>query len=217
LDEKDEKLILSEKSLWEEKQRSLLDKYKIGDIVEGKIVAIADFGVFVRFDSLEGLVHISEIAWQRIDHPKDVVKVGDTVQAQVIGIEGSKIFLSMKNLTPDPWADVTAKYKVGDVVEGKVLKINPFGFFVELDSNIHGLAHVSELSEKPVKDVNTIAKIGDTLKFKIVSMEPKEHRLGLSLKAIDAPEPKAAPEEPKEISEEPKETPATETAEAAKE
>jgi ribosomal protein S1 len=185
IDEKDEKLILSEKSMWEEKQKSLLERFKVGDTVEGKVVAIADFGVFVRFDSLEGLVHISEIAWQRIEHPKDVVKVGDTVKAQIIDIEGSKIFLSMKNLISDPWANVTEKYKVGSTVEGKVLKVNPFGLFVELDPNIHGLAHISELSMKPVKDANTIAKIGDMVKFKIISLEPKEHRLGLSLKAFE--------------------------------
>ncbi|MEI7742044.1 MAG: S1 RNA-binding domain-containing protein [bacterium] len=199
IDEKDEKLILSEKSVWEEKQKSLLERFKVGDTVEGKVVAIADFGVFVRFDSLEGLVHISEIAWQRIEHPKDVVKVGDTVKAQIIDIEGSKIFLSMKNLVTDPWADVMEKYKVGSIVEGKVLKVNPFGLFVELDPNIHGLAHISELSLKPIKDATTIAKIGDTKKFKIISLEPKEHRLGLSIKAMEMDEnPAAAAEVTKE-------------------
>jgi len=186
IDEKEEKLILSEKAIWEEKQRSLLEKYKVGNTVEGKVVAIADFGIFVRFDSLEGLVHISEIAWQRIDHPKDVVKVGDDVKAQIIDIEGSKIFLSMKNLVPDPWADVAIRYKVGDIVEGKILKINPFGLFIELDQDIHGLAHVSELSMKPIKDPKTVASIGEVRKFKIISLEPKEHRLGLSIKAMES-------------------------------
>lgn len=200
LDEKDERLILSEKAVWEEKQRELLEKYKVGDTVEGKVVAIADFGIFVRFDALEGLVHISEIAWQRIDHPRDVVKVGDTVKAQIIGIEGSKIFLSMKNLIPDPWTTVTEKYKVGDTVSGKILKVNPFGFFVELDPNIHGLAHISELSMKPVKEISTIGKPGEVKSFKIISLEPKEHRLGLSLKALEMEaagvKPEAATEAP---------------------
>jgi len=185
VNERDEKLIVSEKAVWEEAQKGVLDKYKVGDVVEGTITAIADFGVFVKFDNLEGLVHISEIAWQRIDHPRDLVKVGETVKAEVIGIEGSKIFLSMKKLIQDPWKTVGEKYKVGDVVEGKVLKVNPFGFFVELDADIHGLAHISELSKKPVKNVTDIAKIGDTMKFKIVSIEPEQHRLGLSLKALE--------------------------------
>src|SRR5688572_16640284 len=185
VNEREEKLIVSEKAVWEEAQKGVLDKYKLGDVVEGVITAIADFGVFVKFDNLEGLVHISEIAWQRIDHPRDLVKVGETVKAEVIGIEGSKIFLSMKKLIQDPWKSVGEKYKIGDVVEGKVLKVNPFGFFVELDKDIHGLAHISELSKKPVKNVTDIAKIGDTKKFKIVSIEPEQHRLGLSLKALE--------------------------------
>ena len=102
-----------------------------------------------------------------------------------IGIEGSKIFLSMKKLIMDPWKKVAEKYKVGETVEGKILKINPFGFFVELDRDIHGLAHISELSKKPVKAVTEIGNIGDTKKFKIVSIEPEQHRLGLSLKALE--------------------------------
>jgi small subunit ribosomal protein S1 len=185
VNDREEKLIVSEKAVWEEAQKGVLDKYKIGDKVEGLITAIADFGVFVKFDNLEGLVHISEIAWQRIDHPRDLVKVGDTVKAEVIGIEGSKIFLSMKKLIHDPWKSVGEKYKVGEIVEGKILKVNPFGFFVELDPEIHGLAHISELSKKPVKNVSEMAIIGETKKFKIVSIEPEQHRLGLSLKALE--------------------------------
>lgn len=188
VNEREEKLIVSEKAVWEEAQKGVLDKYKVGDVVEGVITAIADFGVFVKFDNLEGLVHISEIAWQRIDHPRDIVKVGQQVKAEVIGIEGSKIFLSMKKLIEDPWKRVGEKYKVGDLVKGKILKANPFGFFVELDPDIHGLAHISELSKKPVKNVTDVANVGDTLTFKIVSIEPEQHRLGLSLKALDAGE-----------------------------
>jgi len=181
-DERSEKLIVSEKAVWEEQQKDLIDKYKIGDKIEGTVTAVADFGVFVKFDNLEGLVHISEIAWQRIDHPRDLVKVGDTVKAEIIAIEGSKIFLSMRKLITDPWANVDEKYKVGQKVTGKVLKINPFGLFVELDPDIHGLAHISELSEKPIDDIGTVAKIGDDMDFYIISIEPDNHRLGLSLK-----------------------------------
>jgi len=181
-DERSEKLIVSEKAVWEEQQKDLIDKYKIGDTVEGTVTAVADFGVFVKFENLEGLVHISEIAWQRIDHPKDLVKVGDTVKAQIIAIEGSKIFLSMRKLITDPWAGVSEKYKVGQKVSGKVLKINPFGLFVELDPDIHGLAHISELSDKSVEDIGNVAKIGEDMDFYIISIEPDNHRLGLSLK-----------------------------------
>jgi len=161
-------------------------------VIAGDVSAVADFGAFVKFFPtgtnvpLEGLVHISEIAWQRIDHPRDVLKIADHVRAEIIGIEGSKIFLSMKKLTEDPWKDVARRYKIGDWVEGKIVKVNPFGFFVELDQDIQGLAHVSELSDKAVEDPSTLAKIGDTMKFRVVSIEPNEHRLGLSLRKEDA-------------------------------
>lgn len=183
VNEGEEKLIVSEKVAWEEKQKNVISAYKIGDVIEGEITALADFGAFVKFDSLEGLVHISEIAWQRIDHPKDIVQVGQKIKAEIIGMEGSKIFLSMKKLVEDPWKKINEKYKVGQIVEGKVLKINPFGLFVELDPEIHGLAHISELSSKPIQNPNEVAKIGDILKFKIISIEPTDHRLGLSLRA----------------------------------
>lgn len=189
-DERNEKLIVSEKAVWEEQQKDLIDKYKIGDTVEGTVTAVADFGVFVKFDNLEGLVHISEIAWQRIDHPKDIVRVGQDVKAEIIAIEGSKIFLSMRKLQTDPWAEVAKKYKIGQKVTGKVLKINPFGLFVELDNDIHGLAHISELSDKPIENMSEIAKIGEDKEFTIISIEPNQHRLGLSLKGPQKEKPK---------------------------
>lgn len=195
MNEADEKLIVSEKTIWETEQKSIISQISIGSQIEGTITALADFGAFVKFapqsgsdTSLEGLVHISEIAWQRIDHPKDLLKAGQDVKAEIIGIEGSKIFLSMKKLIEDPWSGVEKKYKVGETVTGTILKINPFGFFVELDKDIHGLAHVSELSSTPVEDTRTLGKIGETREFKIVSIEPKEHRLGLSIKALEAKE-----------------------------
>lgn len=181
--EKEEKLILSEKAAWEEKQKSTLAAYKVGDLVEGKVTGHVDFGVFVEFGSgLEGLVHISELAWQRIDNPADIVKVGDKVKAQIISIDGSKISLSMKKLQEDPWKKAAAKYSIGQMVKGKVLKVTPFGLFVELDSEIHGLAHVSELSDTPVTNVEDVAKPGQEMEFKIISIEPQNHRLGLTRK-----------------------------------
>ncbi|MCX6714457.1 MAG: S1 RNA-binding domain-containing protein [Candidatus Uhrbacteria bacterium] len=205
VNEVEEKMIVSEKTVWEDTQKNVISKFGVGDIIEGEVTAVADFGAFVKFDSLEGLVHISEIAWQRIDHPRDLLKIGQTVKAEIIGIEGSKIFLSMKKLIQDPWAAVAEKYKIGEMVQGTVLKVNPFGLFVELDPEIHGLAHVSELSDKPVTDVTQIAKPGDVMSFKIVSIEPKEHRLGLSLKTKSEPSTETPAEAPAE-------TPATEVA-----
>ncbi|MCR4256772.1 MAG: S1 RNA-binding domain-containing protein, partial [Candidatus Uhrbacteria bacterium] len=183
VNEEEEKVVVSEKAVWETKQESVLAKYKVGDTVQGDVTAVTDFGAFVRFDAnLEGLVHISEIAWQRIDHPSDVLKVGDNVRAEIINIEGSKIFLSMKKLVDDPWKSVAKKYELNQWVKGRVLKINPFGLFVELDPDIHGLAHISELAAKPVKDVNEVARVGDEFEFRIISIDPENHRLGLSLR-----------------------------------
>jgi small subunit ribosomal protein S1 len=179
--EKDDKLIVSEKAAWEEKQQVLLEKYPIGTRVKGKITGIVDFGAFVEFaDGLEGLVHISELAWQRIDHPRDIVKVGDEVEAEIIGIDDSKISLSIKRLKNDPWLSAAEKYKIGQKVSGKVLKINPFGAFVELDNDIHALIHVSEMPADK-KPENTFI-VGQNYEFTIISVEAKEHRLGLSIK-----------------------------------
>ncbi len=187
--EAENKLIFSEKAVWEDEQRGELAKFKVGDVVEGEVTALTDFGAFVKFANLEGLVHISEIAWQRIDHPRDVLAVGQKVKASVINLQGSKIFLSVKRLTDDPWTALAEKYKVGQVVTGKIVKENPFGFFVELDPEIQGLAHISELSTTPVTSPTEVAHVGDTLEWKIVSIEPEQHRLGLSLKALKDTEP----------------------------
>lgn len=186
LDQNEEKLIVSEKEVLREGKTSL-GGYKPGDTIEGTVSGLVDFGAFVKFNkNLEGLVHISEIAWQRLDHPKDILKVGDKVKAKIIDLnqETGKFSLSIKKLQKDPWEKVSEKYQIGQIVSGKVLKINPFGIFVELDPEIHGLAHISELSEKPISHPSEIVKIGDILKFKIVSIEPEDHRLGLSIKAL---------------------------------
>ncbi len=180
VDEKEEKLIVSERAVWEDSQKAVLESYKVGDVVNGEISALTSFGAFIKFgEGLEGLVHISEIAWQRIDHPKDVVKVGDKVKAQIIQLDHSKIYLSIKRLIDDPWKSVKDKYKQGDVVKGKILKIEPFGLMVGLDKDIHGLAHISELSDTPIANINEHFKIGQEMDFEIMSLEPAEHRLGL--------------------------------------
>lgn len=197
IQEEENKLIVSEKAAWEEQKRESLSKYNVGDVLEGTVTGVVNFGAFVEFgDGFEGLVHISEMAWQRIEDPRDFVKVGDKTKVQIIQMEGSKISLSMKRFLEDPWKKAAERYTVGQVVKGTVLKLNPFGAFVELDSQIHGLAHISELSKKMVKDPSDVVKVGDTAEFKIISIEPNEHRLGLSIKALYE-----KPEETKEASE----------------
>jgi len=182
LEEKDDKLVVSEKEAWQEKQKDIISKYQAGSVVEGSITALTDFGVFVSFgENLEGLIHISELAWQRIEDPSDLFKVGDKVKAEIISIEGSKIFLSAKRLLTDPWHDVEKKYKVGQIVNGIILKVNPFGLFVELDQDIHGLSHISQLGLTPGQKISEVYKAGDKKEFTIVSIEPKDHRLGLAI------------------------------------
>lgn len=184
VNEKEEKLIVSEKEvLSKQKEQAKEKKYNVGDVVEGKITGLVDFGAFVTFNkNREGLVHISEIGWQRIDRPQDLLSIGDKVKAEIIEItEDDKISLSIRRLIEDPWKKIKERYSIGQKVKGKVLKINPFGFFVELDPEIHGLAHISEITARPIKNLSEIAEIGSVLEFKIVSIEPENHRLGLSL------------------------------------
>src|SRR3989344_6927709 len=196
-DANDEKLIVSEKAVGEAELRSKISQLPIGTVVEGEVSGIVELGIFIKFgEGLEGLVHISELAWTRIDHPKDVYKVGQKVKAQVISIDRDRISLSIKRLQPDPWAEAIKKYQVGQKVMGKVTKVMPFGAFVELDPDIYGLVHSVELSNEEVKDPADIVQIGDEKEFKIISIEPQEHRLGLSLRALSA--------QPAEVKEEPK-------------
>ncbi len=212
INENEEKLIVSEKAAWEEKQNKSLSKYKIGNVIEGKITGVVDFGAFVEFDdNLEGLIHISELAWQRIDNPKQIVKVGDKIKAEIISIDDSRVSLSMKKLIEDPWKNVAKKYKLGQKVNGKVLKLNPFGAFVELDKDIHGLIHISELAEKGNKDK---IKEGEDHDFYIISIESKNHRLGLSL---EKPAKEKPADDKKEEAEEKKDKPEEKPAEVKEE
>jgi small subunit ribosomal protein S1 len=191
-DEKGEKIIFSEKEAWSEKQRDVIAKYKVGSRVQGKITAVTDFGVFLSFgDNLEGLIHISELAWQRIDDPADLFKVGQEIEAEVINIDGSKIFLSAKKLARDPWTDIAKKYAVGQVVNCEILKVNPFGLFVKLDDEIHGLAHSSQLGLEINKKVDEIYIPGSMVDLRIISIEAKEHRLGLAALSVTSEEVKA--------------------------
>ena len=182
LSEDDNKIIFSEKDVWNKKQKPALDKYKVGLTVDGKITAITNFGVFVSFgENIEGLIHISELAWQRIDSPSEMYKVGDKITAEIISIDGAKVFLSAKKLLKDPWLEASAKYQIGQVISGMILKVNPFGLFVKLDDEIHGLAHVSQLSVNAKDKITDLYQANEVRDFEVVSITPSEHRLGLKL------------------------------------
>jgi ribosomal protein S1 len=190
LNEEENKIIFSEKDVWTKRQKPALDKYKIGMVVEGKITAVTNFGLFVSFDEgMEGLIHISELAWQRIDSPNELYHIGDKIQAEIVGIEGSKIFLSAKKLMRDPWQEASAKYQAGQVVKGTILKVNPFGLFVKLDEEIHGLAHISQIGLTAKDKITDLFKPGEDYDFEIVNISPSEHRLGLKLASKEEKEP----------------------------
>ncbi|HLM83695.1 MAG TPA: S1 RNA-binding domain-containing protein [Candidatus Bathyarchaeia archaeon] len=193
-DREGEKLIVSEKAAFSAQEKKAISELQVGDVIEGEVSGVVDFGAFVKFlppsktesvreeDKLEGLVHISELAWQLIDNPRDIIKTGDRVRAKIIGIDNTRVSLSIKALEKDPWAAAEEKYQAGKTYDGQVRKINHFGAFVYLDDDIHGLAHVSELLEaNPGKNIEEIIQTGETYKWKILSIEPKEHRMGLAL------------------------------------
>jgi len=169
-------LIVSEKETASEKRRENLEQYKKGDVVDGVITGVVDFGAFMSFgDGLEGLIHISELGWQRIDDPRSLLKEGQKVKAQIIEISTNKVSLSLKRLTKDPWEVIKDKYKVGDEVKGKVVKEHKFGAFVEIEADIQGLARAESGADKEKM------KLGAELNFKITNFSPVDHKLGLIL------------------------------------
>lgn len=184
LDKDNNKLIFSEKLAYQKQLAETTSKIKVGDTVEGKVTGVVDFGIFVQFNGLEGLVHISEISWDKVENVGNFAKVGDKIKVQVIGIDGDKISLSMKRLVKDPWLDLIKTYEIGQEVTGEVTQIMPFGVFVRVDGKIDGLVHISELSFDHVNDPGDIVKVGDKLKLKIIDIGPESHRFGLSLKAM---------------------------------
>lgn len=178
------KLILSEKAKAEEKIKEILKDFSKGDTVEGEITGIADFGVFIKFpvateEQIEGLIHISELDWQLVENPSEVVKVGEVVKAKIIDISNNQVFLSLKALKTNPWEAIEKQYKKGDVIKGKVIKFSAFGAFVEIMPKIRGLCHVSEFSSK--EEMEKSLKEGETYDFQILLIEPKEHRMSLKL------------------------------------
>lgn len=181
----EDKMIVSEKAAFEQETEARLSQIKIGDVIRGTVTGVVDFGVFVRFGELEGLAHISELAWQRVEHPRDKFQVGQTVEAKVIGLDKGRVSLSIKQMQVDPWQESAKHYQIGQIVEGKVVKLLPFGAFIELEKDIQGLAHIAELSHTAVKHPEEVLKVGETRKFKIITIEPANHRIGLSAKALE--------------------------------
>jgi 4-hydroxy-3-methylbut-2-enyl diphosphate reductase len=186
-------------------KKELFDKIKVGDTVEGTVKNITDFGAFIDLGGADGLLHISEMSWGRVENPKKVFKVGDTVKAFVKDIQGEKIALSLKFEDANPWINAETKYAVGNVVTGTVARMTDFGAFIELEAGIDALLHVSQISKEHVEKPADALKIGQEITAKVVEFNKEDKKISLSVKALEAPEPTAeatAAEAPAEASEE---------------
>ena len=191
LDREKNRIILSEKRVTQEgdaeQREDTLRKTKEGSVLKGTVSGITPYGIFVNAQGLEGLVHLSELSWDKVEDVGSLYEVGDPIDVMVIGISdgGKRVAYSVKRLQKDPWSEAISQYKVGDIVEGEVQKVVPYGAFVRIGKGLNGLIHISELSDKLVKDPKDIVKAGDVIKVKILSISSTERHLGLSLKAVD--------------------------------
>lgn len=191
IDREKTRVILSEKYVNSEadiqQRQETLDQIKEGSELEGEVTGIAPFGLFVTAQGLEGLVHLSEISWDKVGNPADFYKVGDTVKVTVIGIDdgGKRIAYSIKRLLPDPWDEIVKRYQIGQIISGEITKVVDYGAFVRIDEGLNGLIHISEMSNKLVKDPGEIVKEGEQRDVKIISMSREERHLGLSIRQLD--------------------------------
>ncbi len=208
VDEAWKKIIFSEKAAIEDDRTKALENLKEGDIVEWVVSGILSYGLFVTFNGLEGLVHVSEIDWWHVNDPAKFAKVWQKVKVKVIGLDSDKISLSIKRLQENPWEVLAKKYKLNDIVTAPVSRISQFGAFLELEWGIQGLIHLSEISHWVVKDIRDHVKVGQEVQAKIINFDPKKKRIGLSLKALqEAPKKENTKKEEKseEVKEEKKE------------
>jgi small subunit ribosomal protein S1 len=223
------RLILSEREAqrqWRARQKErLLTELKEGDIVHGRITHLSDFGAFVDLGGADGLVHLSEMSWDRGRHPRDLLRIGQEVDAYVLRVDADKkrIGLSLKKLRPDPWSQIESKYQVGQLVEGTITNVVDFGAFAWLEEGIEGLIHVSELADKRVGHPQEVVQQGDVMTVQVLSLDATRRRVGLSFKRVppelrkierarlpevpleapEAVEPEAVPEAPEAIEAEP--------------
>lgn len=181
---KENKLIFSEKEAVKDDMQSRLTELKVGDVVEGVVTGVIDFGAFVNVKGIEGLIHISEISWERVEDPRDYVKNGQEVTAKIIAIDKDRLSLSLKQMSDDPWLGEVKAFKKGQTVEGKITRITPFGAFVQLSPSVEALVHVSEISgeEENAADPTEIFKLNEKKEFKILDIDTENRKIALSLK-----------------------------------
>lgn len=181
VDRKSNKLIFSEKEAVKEGLASRFEKLAIGDSVKGVVTGVVDYGVFVNVEGIEGLVHISEISWERVNNPADYVKVGQTIEAKIIAIDKDRLSLSMKQLTEDPWMSEVDQFKAGDTVEGTVTRITPFGAFVQISPAVEALVHISELGEGDSADPEKLFTLNERKEFVVLDIEKENRKISLGL------------------------------------
>lgn len=179
---KENKLIFSEKEAAKHDMASRFSKLVVGDSVQGNITGVIDFGAFVNIDGIEGLIHISEISWERVEDPRKYVKVGQAVEARIIGIDKDRLSLSLKQMKEDPWLSEVKEFKKGAVVEGKITRITPFGAFVQLSPAVEALVHVSEMSDDDSADPEKLFQLNESKKFKVLDVDTEGRKIALSLK-----------------------------------
>jgi small subunit ribosomal protein S1 len=230
VDRERRRLILSERAASTETRETLkervIEELKEGEVRTGRVTSLADFGAFVNISGADGLVHLSEISWDRINHPSEVLKVGQEVKVKIISIDKEKkrIGLSIRQLEEDPWSRQVAHYQVGQLVQGSITRLTKFGAFARLEGELEGLIHISEISEKRIEHPKEVLKEGDVVTLRIIKIDPDNHRIGLSLRRVESmayadmdwqtlleeemkgPETKTEPEEEKSDEEKPDET-----------
>lgn len=189
----DRKQLIVAKKL--EMQKELFEKIKVGDIVEGTVKNVTDFGAFIDLGGVDGLLHISEMSWGRVENPKKVFKVGETLKVLIKDIDGTKVALSLKFDDSNPWKDAATKYAVGNVVTGKVARMTDFGAFVELEPGIDALLHVSQIAKEHIEKPSDVLSVGQEVTAKVVDFNEEGKKISLSIKALSAPEAKEAPAE----------------------
>jgi len=204
-------VVLSRKAIIEDERREqrkdILDSMEVGQIRKGSITSIADFGAFVDVDGVDGLVHISELSWNHVKHPSEVVEVNQDVDVEILDIDREKqrLSLGLKQTQKDPWMEKIKEYSSKDVVNGKVTRIVKFGLFVQLEDGLEGLVHISELADEPVRRPSDVAKIGDELIVRIIDIDFDKRRMAFSVKQVENPIDESVEEEANDSEESPEE------------
>nr|MBN1229932.1 30S ribosomal protein S1 [Anaerolineae bacterium] len=178
---------MAQREAREEAKRQLLFNLKVGDIVEGRVSSLRDFGAFIDLGGADGLIHVSELAWQRVTHPDQVVKVGQVISVYILQLdrEQQRIGLSLKRLRLNPWLEIDKTHAIGEMVEGTISRVVSFGVFVELDNGIEALLHASEMGEVDPEDLERLFQAGSMVRARIVSLEPHRQRMGLSIQGLE--------------------------------